>query len=60
MKNNNNNNNNATRPDIVNKQERKCAIIVIALPGDKRISEKENDNVKSIRSLKKKLQGCGT
>ena len=45
----------ARRPDIVvaKKQERKtCAIIYIALPGDKRISEKENEKFqKNIRSL---------
>ena len=53
----------ARRPDIVvvKKQERKCAIIYIALPGDKRISEKENEKFQKISgAYKEKLQGRGT
>ena len=45
---------------LVNKQERKSAIVDIAVPGHKRIGEKENENDNNIRSLKEKLQGCGT
>ena len=53
----------ARRPDIVvvKKQERKCTIIYIALPGDKRISEKENEKLQKISgAYKEKLQGRGT
>ena len=37
----------ARRPDIVvvNKQEKKCPIIDIAVPADKRIGKKENEKV---------------
>ena len=44
----------ARRPDIVvvNKQERKCTIIDIALPADKRIGEKENEKVEKYQDLK--------
>ena len=40
----------------VNKQERECAIVDIAVAGDKRIVE----NVKKYQKLKGTLQGCGT
>ena len=30
------------------------------IPGDKRIGEKENENVEKYQKLKEKLQGCGT
>ena len=47
----------ARRPDIVavNKQERKCTIIDIAIPGDKRIGEKENEKVEKYQDLKKEI-----
>ena len=40
----------------VNKQEKECAIVDIAVAGDKRIVE----NVKKYQELKGTLQGCGT
>ena len=39
---------------VVNKQERECAIVDIAVPGDKRIVEKENE-VKKYQELKQKI-----
>ena len=33
----------ARRPDVVDKKERRCKIIDIAVPGDSRIEEKEKD-----------------
>ena len=41
----------ARRPDIIvaNKQERKCTIIAIAVPADKRNCEKENEKVEIAR-----------
>ena len=44
-------------PDIVvvNKQERKCPIVDIAVPGDKRIGEKENEKVKKYQELKREI-----
>ena len=41
----------ARRPDIVvvNIQERNCTIINIAVPADKRIGEKENEQVEKYR-----------
>ena len=41
---------------VVNKQERECAIVDIAVEGDKGIVEK----VKQYQELKGTLQGCGT
>ena len=41
---------------VVNKQERECAIVDIAVAGDKRIVEK----VKQYQELNGKLQECGT
>ena len=40
---------------VVNKQERECAIVDIAVPGDKRIVEKENEKVKKYLELKQKI-----
>ena len=40
---------------VVNKQERECAIVDIAVPGDKRIVEKENEKVKKYQELKQKI-----
>ena len=45
---------------VVNKQEKKCAIIEIAVPADKRIGEKENEKIVKYLDLKEKLQECGT
>ena len=47
----------ARRPDIVvvNKQERKCTIIDIAVPADKRIGEKENEKVEKYQDLKREI-----
>ena len=47
----------ARRPDIVvvGKQERKCSIIDIAIPTDKRVGEKENEKVESTRTLKRQI-----
>ena len=49
--------NEARRPDIVvvNKQERKCTIIDIAVPADKRIGEKENEKVEKYQDLKREI-----
>ena len=41
---------------VVNKQERECAIVDIAVAEDKRIVEK----VKQYQELNGKLQECGT
>ena len=45
----------ARRPDIVvvNKQEKKCTIIDIAVPANKRIGEKEN--VEKYQDLKREI-----
>ena len=40
---------------VVNKQEGECAIVDIAVPGDKRIVEKENEKVKKYLELKQKI-----
>ena len=45
---------------VVNKEERKCTIIDIAVPADKRIGEKRMRKLKSIRILIEKLLECGT
>ena len=47
----------ARRPDIVvvNKQEKECTIIDIALPADKRIGEKENEKVEKYQDLKREI-----
>ena len=41
----------ARRPDIVvvNKQAKKCTIIDIAVPEDKKIGEKENDKIEKYQ-----------
>jgi len=39
----------------VNKQERECSIVDIAVAGDKRIVEKENEKVKKYQELKEKI-----
>ena len=47
----------ARRPDIVvvNKQERKCAVIDIAVPADKRIGEKKNEKVEKYPERKREI-----
>ena len=40
---------------VVNKQERECAIVDIAVAGDKRIVEKENEKVNKYHELKQKI-----
>ena len=47
----------ARTPDIVvvNKQERKCAIVDTAVPGDKRIGEKENEKVEKYQELNREI-----
>ena len=47
----------ARRPDIVvvNQQERKCAIVDTAVPGDKRTGEKENEKVEKYQALKREI-----
>ena len=40
---------------VVNKQEKKCAIIDIAVPADKRIGEKENEKVEKYQDLKREI-----
>ena len=47
----------ARRPDIVvvNKQEKKCAIIDIAVPADKRIGEKEDEKIEKYQDLKREI-----
>ena len=44
-------------PDIVvvNKQDRKCAIVDTAVPEDKRIGEKENEKVEKYQELKRQI-----
>ena len=39
----------------VKKQERECAIVDIAVAGDKRIVEKQNEEVKKYQELKEKI-----
>ena len=41
---------------VVNKQERECAIVDIAVEGDQGIVER----VKKYKELRGTLQGCGT
>ena len=46
------------KPDIVvvNKNERSCAIIDIAIPGDMRVSEKEKEKIERYQELKKEIK----
>ena len=48
----------AMKPDIVlvNKNERSCAIVHIAIPGDIRVSEKEKEKVESYQELKREIK----
>ena len=47
----------ARRQNIVflNEQERKCSIIAVAVPADKRIGEKENEKVEKYQDLKREI-----
>ena len=40
---------------VVNKQERECAIVDIAVAGDKRIVEKENEKDIKYQELKREI-----
>ena len=40
---------------VVNKQERECAIVDIAVEGDKRIVEKENEKDIKYQELKREI-----
>ena len=48
----------ARRPDIVviNKQERSCLIIDIAIPGDVRVHEKEIEKIEKYQELKREIK----
>ena len=48
----------ARKPDIVvvNKNERSCAIIDIAIPGDIRVSEKEKEKIERYQELKREIK----
>ena len=48
----------ARRPDlvVVDKKERSCKIIDLAVPGDSRIEEKEKDNIEQYQDLGRDLQ----
>lgn len=47
----------ARGPDlvIVNKKDRKCAIVDIAEPGDKKIGEKEYEKVEKYQEIKREI-----
>ena len=49
---------NARKPDIVvvSKNERSCAIIDIAIPGDIRVSEKEKEKIERCQELKREIK----
>jgi len=40
---------------VVNAQEKKCTIIDIAVPANKRIGEKENEKVEKYQDLKREI-----
>ena len=48
----------ARKPDIVvvNKNERSCAIIDIAIPGDIRVSEKEKEKIERYQKIKREIK----
>ena len=50
------------KPDIVvvNKNERSCAIIDIAIPGDIWVSEKEKEKIERYQELREKSKEYGT
>ena len=41
---------------VVNKNERSCAIIAIAIPGDKKVSKKEKENIEKYQELKREIK----
>ena len=41
---------------VVDKKERSCKIIDVAVPGDSRIAEKEKDKIEKYQELGKELQ----
>ena len=52
----------ARRPEIVvmNKKERVCYIVDIAVPADRRVKEKEQEKVEKYQDLKReRLEECG-
>ena len=52
----------ARKPDIVvvNKNERSCATIDIAIPGDIRVSKKEKQKIERYQELKTEIRECET
>ena len=52
----------ARRPDIVivDKIKKEVKLIDIAIPGDCRVKEKEQEKIEKYEQLKERLQGCGT
>ena len=48
----------ARKPDIVavNKNQRSCAIIDIAIPGEIRVSKKEKENIERYQELKRDIK----
>ena len=52
----------ARKPDIVvvNKNERSCAIIDIAIPGGIGVSEKKKEKIERYQELRWKSKECGT
>ena len=48
----------ARKPDIVvvNKNERSCAIIDIAIPGEIRVTEKEKEKIERYQELKRNIK----
>ena len=51
----------ARKPDVavVNKNERSCAIIDVAIPGGIRVSEKEKEKIQRYQELREKSKECG-
>ena len=45
-----------TRYVVVNKNKWNCAIIVIAIPGDIRVSEKEKEKIERYQELKREIK----
>ena len=49
------------KPDIVivDKKERKCVIIDVAIPGDSRVNSKEEEKIEKYQNLKQEMVKCG-
>ena len=49
----------ARRPDIViiNKDDKTCLIVDIAIPGDSRLNEKEGEKFEKYQDLKREIMG---